>query len=115
MSSLRELGILSDEDSPASLQARIFQGVALALGLTAFRLAVGLASGQPVALPPAPVAVLGAVVIGLAGAAGGAVYYATEGWRRRGGWRRTLANVCALLTYCLLLFGVLLLVLAQEG
>jgi len=47
----------------------------------------------------------GAVASG--GAAGGAVYYATDDLRAAGGWRKTLANVASLLVYC---FATLLVV-----
>jgi hypothetical protein len=40
------------------------------------------------------------VVVGIGGGAGGAIYYATDRWRVRGGGFQTLANVLSLLAYC---------------
>jgi hypothetical protein len=51
-------------------------------------------------------------VVAVAGGAGGAVYFAVDGLRARGGWRQTVANVSSLLAYALLLFGVLLLAMS---
>jgi hypothetical protein len=52
--------------------------------------------------------------VGAAGAAGGAVYYATDGLRAGEGWRRSAANVLTLLAYALVAFGLLVVVLSAE-
>src|SRR3982751_2447837 len=46
---------------------------------------------------------------GIAGAASGAVYFATGPLRARGGWRAGVANVLAGLSYCGLAVGLLVL------
>jgi hypothetical protein len=50
----------------------------------------------------------GLTAVAVGGGLGGAVYYATEGLRARGGWRKTLANVLSILAYAGFVFGVFL-------
>ena len=80
----------------APLRTRMLQGIGLAAFLTLFRLCAGIAGSNP--LPIRALTVLfGSVALG--GGVGGAAYYATDAWRFRGGWRKTAANVGALLAY----------------
>ncbi len=50
--------------------------------------------------------------VAIAGGVGGVVYYATDGLRTGGSWRKTLANVLTLLVYC---FGALVLIYLAFG
>ena len=79
----------------APLSTRILQGAGLTLGMTAFRLMAGPRSSSLTAFH---LAVL-TLIVGLAGGVGGAAYYALDGLRSRGGWRKTYANVLSLLAY----------------
>ncbi len=85
----------------ASLRRRVLQGVGLAVALTVFRLVAYAANPHSFSFAQFTL-LFGAVTIG--GAAGGMAYYGTDRLRVVGGWRRTLANVLALLVYC---FGTL--------
>ena len=81
----------------ASLGTRILQGMALPTAIMLLRIAgaggAGLSLGQ----------VFGsASLVAMGGGAGGAVYYATDAWRVRGGMPRTIANVLSLLVYGIL-------------
>ncbi len=80
----------------AALGTRILQGMALPAGLMLLRVfgagGAGFSFGQ----------VLGtACLVAIGGGTGGAVYYATDAWRVRGGVAKTMANVVSLLVYCL--------------
>lgn len=85
----------SNNPHGASLSTRVLQGTALALFLTAFQLLFG---SQDKGLTGAQLFVLSAGVA-LGGGVGGAVYFALDGLRVRGGWRKTVANVLSLLAY----------------
>jgi hypothetical protein len=88
----------------ASLPTRILQGAGLALGVTALRLLIG-----PSELTAFHLAVLTALV-GFAGGVGGATYYALDGLRSRGGWRKASANVFSLLAFAAAAVAALLVV-----
>ena len=81
----------------ASLGTRILQGMALPTGIMLLRIVgaggAGLSVGQVVG---------SASLVAIGGGAGGAVYYATDAWRVRGGLARTMANVLSLLVYGIL-------------
>ena len=95
---LRRRGSLA-EPHEAPLRTRVYQGAVLAIVLTAVRLALdphaltGLSTVQVTLL-------VGAIAV--AGAVAGGGYYVTDGLRAAGGWRRTSANVVALLAFCAL-------------
>ena len=80
----------------ASLGMRVLQGMALPSGFFLLRL---LGAGGAGVSVPQVLGMVGLVAVG--GGAGGAVYYATDAWRVRGGMARTMANVLSLLVYCL--------------
>ncbi len=81
----------------APLATRILQGMALPSGIFLLRMigAGGAGASLRHVLAIASMAAVG-------GGAGGAVYYATDPWRVRGGVAKTLANVLSLLVYGLL-------------
>lgn len=85
----------SNSTHGASLPRRVLQGTALALFLTAFQILFG-SKGKD--LSSAQLSVLSAGVA-LGGGVGGAVYFALDGLRARGGWRRIGANALSLLAY----------------
>jgi len=78
----------------APLGTRILQGMALPAGLMLLRVlgasGAGLSLGQ----------IFGsACLVAIGGGTGGAVYYATDAWRVRGGLTKTIANALSLLVY----------------
>ena len=87
------------------LATRVFQGTVLAIVATAFQLAVYGATGLS-----ARQITVGLAASAVAGGLAGVAYYATDGFRASGGWRRTAANVLTLLGFCGLAF-VLVMVL----
>lgn len=90
------------------LPARMVQGAAVAVLMTVVNLAVQ--SAQGVNAIPFALSLLVLGVSAVAGLVGGAVYFATEPWRVRGGWRKTGVNVVTILVACAM--AVALLVLA---
>jgi hypothetical protein len=80
------------------LPARMVQGAAVAVLMTVVNVAVQSAQGVN-SLPFALKLLLLGVSAG-AGVVGGAVYFATEPWRVRGGWRKTGVNVATILVAC---------------
>ena len=115
MQEVPNLGLPTGNQPPASLATRVVQGMALALGFTVVRMLLGPVAGLRSPLPSAQGLAILALLLCVAGGIGGAAYYSTEGWRSRGGWRKTAANVAALLAYCLLLFVALLVALARTS
>ena len=97
----------SGDGLPTSLAKRMLQGAGAAVGLTIFNLAI---QRPPKASLWLILCIF--VVVAFGGAAGGAVYYATQGWREKGSVRKTSANVLSLLAYALFVFGALLAALA---
>lgn len=77
-----------------SLGVRMLQGAGLITALTAMRLLSGFEHASAGSLAKMVVAVP------VAGAAGGAAYYATDGLRAKGGGAQTFANVVSMLAYC---------------
>ena len=76
------------------LRARMLQGAGLAAFMTIFE---SLVRGDRLSLLER----IGLVLVASAGGAvGGVAYYATDGWRVRGGAVKTVANVLSLLAYC---------------
>ncbi len=80
---------------PADIVTRAAQGAGFAIFLTLFRAIAGVAGGKL----PAWARVLLLLAVAIGGAAGGVIFYATDWWRIRGGWRKTTANVVSLLGY----------------
>jgi hypothetical protein len=77
-----------------TLKDRVWQGVRYFAFLSLFTAAPALLRGDFVLFA-------GAVAVSaVAGAVGGAMYFATESWRARGGVTRTFANVITLLGFC---------------
>ncbi len=87
------------------------QGLGLALLLVVFRMGAGLLAAS---IRWNEVIMVGAAA-SLGGVLGGATFYATDGWRIAGGWRRTLANVLSLLAYCAGAGGAILLLPPPES
>ena len=87
----------------APLSTRFLQGAGLAVALTLLRVLPALSAGR---LTPG-LSIIAVVGVSLGGGVGGLVYYATDGWRVRGGMRRTFANVGSLLAYCFATLGAL--------
>ena len=85
------------------LRTRMLQGVAHIVFLTVFLALFSPAQERPRAQELAVVLIVGAI----AGAAGGATYYLTDGWRLRGGWRKAAANIGTLLAYLAAASGLL--------
>ena len=79
----------------------------MVVGLTLLRILLGFYEG-PLSDLLSIKFLITLVVGGGAGGCGGAVYFFTEGLRAQGGWRKTMANVSALLVYCLILLGFVL-------
>jgi hypothetical protein len=86
----------------------MLQGAGLLSGLTAFNLLLRAPNIQV----PAWVWPIFFAVVAVIGAGTGAVYYATDGLRAAGGWRKTVGNVTTLLSYALTVLGLLLVGLA---
>ena len=81
----------------APLGTRILQGMALPSGIFLLRMVAAGGIGASVRQVLAA-----ASLVAVGGGAGGAVYYATDGWRVRGGAAKTAANVLSLLVYGIL-------------
>ena len=77
-----------------TLKDRVWQGIRYFAFLSLFTAAPALFRGDFGLFA-------GAVAVSaVAGAGGGAMYFATESWRARGGVTRTFANVITLLAFC---------------
>ena len=83
-----------DQPHGAPLHTRMIQGAVLVAFLMLLRLPTAVGESIPLGL-----FLLAVAVVAAGGAAGGAVYYATDPLRARGSWRRTFANVFSLLAY----------------
>jgi hypothetical protein len=79
---------------PAPLSTRILQGAGLAASFAIVRWFIG---GEGFGPREGALLLLG---VSVAGGAGGVMYYATDGWRVRGGLSKTAANVLSLIAYC---------------
>jgi len=80
----------------STLLARITQGVILCFLGILWNIAWKGSAEMKAEMARSGYASTLAILIGLSIAVGGtagAVYFGTEGWRRRGGWHKTVANV----------------------
>ena len=92
----------------ASLRTRVFQGVFLSTFIAVGRVFV---YGAHSALAEGAAVLVGAA---LAGAGGGVIFYASDGWRVRGGIAKSLANIGTLFAYVVLSGGLIFLLLWME-
>ena len=101
----------SHSGSRVSLRQRMLQGAGILTALTALNL---LIRGHRLEVP-LWAALAFFPVVAFCGAVAGATYYATDGLRASGGWRRRVANIATLLSYSLVAFALLLGVLYLLG
>ena len=92
----------------ASLSRRAFQGAKLSAALLVLFLAFGGRWNEGVPNIPARIALLGILMLS-GGASGGVAFFATDSLRRRGGWRKTVANVLSTTAYCVAMLVALVL------
>ena len=92
----------------APLRTRILQGVFLSTFIAVGRV---LVYGAHSAFAEGAAVLLGAA---LAGAGGGVLFYASDGWRTRGGIAKSLANIGTLFVYVVLSGGLIFLLLWME-
>lgn len=85
----------------ASLTKRMWQGAAIALILIILFLA---GAGEPDPKWPKLWMIRPLVIVPLAGAMGGVIYYYLDHLRYRGGWRKALATILSLIGYLIVLW-----------